>query len=69
MQYIVTQKPKPKFRGSLCTAVAIVEAKSAAEAIRVAQAAADDSEKWFDPHPDFNKPQAEPLTVGAVYRF
>jgi len=65
LRYIVSQKPKPKYSNSMYTVVAIVEAKSAREAIRIAQ----QTHEEFSNHPDFNKPVAEPLDTTRVYRF
>lgn len=65
MQYLVTQTPKAKFRGGYNTSFAIVEAKTAAEAIRIMLAKND--RDGFIIHPDFNKPAARPLVLEHVY--
>lgn len=66
MQFIVTQYPKHKYRDVYSTAVMIVEANSAAEAVRKARA---EQSEDFNMHPDFVSPKAEPLTASKVYHF
>lgn len=67
MQFLVTQKPKRKFRDAYYSVVAVIEAKSAAEAVRLALAHSWLSGDSFARHDDYNKPTAEPLQLGKAY--
>lgn len=70
MQYLVSQKPKPKYKGGLMTIIMVVEAKTAKEALAQAvERGAKHSEKWFSEAPDYNKPKVEALQVGVYYGF
>lgn len=69
-QYIVSQRPKAKWRHHYRTPVAIIEAGTAAEAIRKACAISHaSSECWFAPSLDFCAPTAELLKPSHPYLF
>ena len=66
MQFLVIQAPKHKFRDMYSTSVMVVEADSAAAAVRTAIRTRPDD---FGPSPDFSKVRAEPLVIGYVHYF
>lgn len=62
MLYLVTQRPKAKWRGVMSTGYCVVEAKTKAEAIRVA--VAKNEEYIMAKATDCLPPQAEELREG-----
>ena len=69
-QFIVSQSPKAKYRGTLGTSVMVVEAKTKADAVRKAiEKGKIGLESWFGPSAEFCQPVAEPLVLDKVLRF
>lgn len=69
-QFIVIQEPKAKYRNTCCTTAMVLEAPSAAAAVRSAIQVGDrDAEKWFGPSGEYRKPYAQPVMLGKTYRF
>ena len=62
MKYIVIQVPKLKYLLSLCSRVVVVEAKSSAEAKRIALA-----NPGWNIADGFKSPSVEEFTVGKMY--
>ncbi len=69
MQHLVTQTPKGRHAYSHVTVAMVVEADSAAAAVRRARDATGEAEKWFVPDPHYSAPRAVPLVHNSVYTF
>lgn len=66
-QYIVLQRPRAKYRAGLSTSVMIVEAKTAAEAIRTAvEKGKVGSEDWFGPSREYCAPEASQVVPNKL---
>lgn len=69
-QYLVTQKPRAKYRAGLVVVAMIVESPTAMAAIRQAiEAGRIGAERWFDPSPEYCQPYAEPVVPNKVLSF
>lgn len=69
MQYLVIQEPKARYRASHVVALMVVEAASAAEAIRKANKGdprVEQSNSWFQPHAEFKRPYAHPVVLDQL---
>lgn len=69
MLYLVSQYPKPKYRSGLVTMNVIVEAPSAADAVRQALVigASGSLENWFGDDPQYCAPKAKALKTGGMF--
>lgn len=67
--YLVCQYPKPRYRAGLVTMNVIVEAYSAAEAVRLAVAIGESgtTEKWFGDDAQYCAPKAKALKTGVMF--
>ena len=63
MLYLVCQQPKQKNRGGMSSGVVVVDARSAAEAVRTA---AHEHPEFISKHPDFRAPAAFQVVDGMA---